>query len=499
MTALLVGTCLSAIEVTIVGTAMPTIIARLGGVSLYAWVYAAYMLTATTSVPLYGKLADLYGRKPVLLWAMGSFMVGTAACGAAWNIESLIAFRALQGLGAGGVIPISLTIAGDMHSPEERPRVQSFFSLIWGGASATGPFLGAFLVNEVSWRSVFYVNIPFGIVAMALLWLHYRDPEVRSEHGLDLPGAFLLVGGCTLLLLGLLRAPSSAVGESALEGARTTLLVGGVVLLAVFAWWEMRAKEPLFPPAVLATRVIALSAVWGALSGMVLYTLTMFIPLSVQGVQQGTPLRAGIVLLTISIGWTGSSLIAGRTVPIFGIGRHMLTSGISMVLGASLLLGIGPESGVGRAVAGMILVGVGMGTGTIAAIVAIQNQTPWHQRGVGTSALPFFRAIGGSLGVGLCGALFNSALADATGGSLLSRFQAVGIDNVDDAVRRLLDPVRRAELPEALRDDLAAAVGLAVDPVLVTVLASAAGCLLLVLWWPRPGRSASAKARQAAR
>src|SRR5690606_34349187 len=242
--AVMLGTFLAALDTSIVGTAMPTVIGQLGGMSLYSWVFSAYLLTSTTTVPLYGRLADLYGRKPLFIAAAGIFLLGSMLCGAAQSMPQLVAFRALQGLGAGGIIPVTLTIVGDLFDVEERARMQGLFSAVWGTSAVAGPTVGGFIVDYVDWRWVFYINLPFGIAATILFWLFLNEQVERKRHAIDYAGTVSLTLGVTALLVALLE-----VGEG--RAWTDPIVVGSlalaVVLLVFFVRTEQRAAEPILP------------------------------------------------------------------------------------------------------------------------------------------------------------------------------------------------------------------------------------------------------------
>jgi len=480
---------LAAIEVTIVGTAMPTIMARLGGVPYVAWVIAAYMLGATCTVPIYGRLADIYGRKRILFVGMTLFLLGSGLCGLAWNIGSLIAFRMLQGFGAGAVIPITTTIVGDLYPGEERPKALSLLSVVWGVSSVIGPYAGAYLTTEISWRAVFYVNIPFGILAMVVLWRTFHEERTPQSHQLGIWGSVLLFSGCSFLLLGLLHDPTQ-VQEGYWPFVRPAALGIGTILIAGFIAWEKRVAEPIMPRVLLQDRFVVIALIQGGLMGAVLYVLTTYIPLSVQGIRQSGPLLAGQVLLTISIGWTSSSLIAGRTIRRFGVRIHIWISAMSMCLGAYLLLQPQPDTPLLRIILAMVLIGVGMGTSALALLVAIQDRSGYQHRGIATSAITFFRHIGGALGVAVSGALFNGVV-----GSLrtsrpeeTASLQAQGIEGWMEGIRTILDPEERGRLGE-MADPVADAMAQAIVPVMWVGLGAAALYLTFMLFWPREMRS----------
>src|SRR4051794_17419091 len=251
---------LAALDATIVGTAMPTIVGELRGLSLYSWVFTVYLLTSTTSVPIYGKLADLYGRKPVLLAGSAIFVIGSALCGRAESMTALVAFRAVQGLGAGAIIPVTMTIVGDLYRVEERARVQGLLSSVWGISSLVGPAVGALFVSTIGWRWAFYVNLPVGVLATSLLYVSFHEQAERRRHRIDYLGAVLLTAGVTLLMLAL---SVESLGAAGMGG----LILVALALLALFVWVQTRAAEPLLPLGIFSERVIAISALAGFFMG----------------------------------------------------------------------------------------------------------------------------------------------------------------------------------------------------------------------------------------
>ena len=322
--ALLLGMFMSAMEMTVVSTAMPTVIGDLGGIELYSWVFTAYMLAATVPVPLCGKLADLYGRRPVLMFGLVVFLLGSAASGQARSMPGLIGFRALQGLGAAAVGPIALTVVGDIFTFHERSRMQGVFGAVWGFAGIIGPFLGGTIVHYISWRWIFYINIPFGLASIALLLAFFHENVVRSPHRLDFAGAALLTAASLGLLAG------SHGGKAALIA-----FPAAAVALAAFLAVEARAPEPVIPLGLFRQRFMAVASLTGAFIGATMMGILTFVPLFVQGVLGGSPTAAGASIAPMSIAWPVASAISGRLLPKVGfrplvwIGLAVLTAGAS--------------------------------------------------------------------------------------------------------------------------------------------------------------------------
>ena len=301
--ALFVATFLVALDTSVVSTAMPTVIGQIGGIQLYSWVFSAYLLTGTVTVPIYGKLADLFGRKPVFLVAIALFMVGSMLCGQAQTMEQLIVFRLLQGLGAGGVLPITQTVLGDVFPLEQRARITGLFSTVWGVAGLLGPGIGGFLTEHVSWRWVFYVNFPLCVLSMILIWSFLHEHLQRRRPSIDYIGAVSLSAAVALLLVGL-----QSTGNQLIQ---VVLYVLAAVLVPVFVWQERRASEPLVPLWLFRQRAIGVSTLGGLLLGVALYGQSTFLPPFVQGVMGATPTIAGFVLASSSVSWPLASAWAG--------------------------------------------------------------------------------------------------------------------------------------------------------------------------------------------
>jgi EmrB/QacA subfamily drug resistance transporter len=401
--ALLLGLFLAAMEMTVVSTAMPTVVGELGGLNLYAWAFAAYMLASTVTVPIHGKLADLHGRKPVLLAGTALFLLGSAGCGTAGSMGALVAWRAVQGLGAGAVQPVTLTIVGDLFDVRERARIQGVFGAVWGVAGLAGPVLGGWIVHALGWRWIFWVNLPFGIASALVLAFAYHERPERHAHVLDVRGALLLSVGVVALLL---AARSPAAFAAALPIA--------AVALVLFVRAERRAPEPLLPLDLFRQPVIAVSSATGALLGAAMLALVTFVPLWVQSVLGGSPTAAGGAIAPMAIGWPIASAIAGRLLPRLGYRRLLLGGLVTTALaGAVLALLLRPGVPMPLVQALTFTYGVGLGLANTPLIFAVQTAVPWTRRGVATASTMFFRTIGGTLAIGVLGGVLAHALARA--------------------------------------------------------------------------------------
>jgi EmrB/QacA subfamily drug resistance transporter len=420
---LMAALAVAALDSTVVGTAMPTIIGQLGGLSEYAWVFSAYLLASTTTVPLYSKVADMRGRKPVFLFGLTLFVVGSALCGLASSMWMLIAFRTLQGLGAGAVQPISFTIAGDIFEPRRRARMQGVFSGVWGVAAIVGPAIGGLITSTVGWPWVFEINIPIGIAAAVIIGYGLHERFERHSHRVDWWGAALLSASVVLLLFAVSEG-GSLFGWLSLQVA--AMLVGSVGLMVMFVRHARRAEEPLVDLDLLRVPVIRAGLLIGTLAGIVMFGLTTFVPPLVQGVQGGTAVQAGAVVAAMSIGWPVGSVIAGRTLHRFGARPIVLAGAALLVVGSLAVTQTARVDTLLFASAACFVTGLGMGFSSTTLLIVIQGAVPWQRRATATGLVQFSRTIGGAVGVGVMG-------------GILAAF-------VGAASSAILDPIGRAQL-----------------------------------------------------
>ena len=406
----------AALDSTVVSTAMPTIIGNLGGLSEYGWVFSAYLLASTVTVPLYSRLADMYGRKPVFMAGIALFVGGSLLCGLATSMALLIVFRTIQGLGAGAVQPIAFTIAGDVFESEQRAKIQGLFSGVWGAAAVVGPAIGSIITTTVGWRWVFFVNAPVGLMAAVLIGHFLHERVEHHRHRLDLFGAAILTLGLVSLLF-------AAVEGGQLWGWISPLTLGlvaaAVALLAAFVVFERRVAEPLIDLTLLRVPVIGAGLAIGALSGVVMFSLSTYVPPMVQGVMGGTALEAGVAVAAMSIGWPIGSIVGGRALLRFGARPTVLTGMAMLVAGTAVVTqAIRPgtlEGGLLVAALGEAITGRGMGLSATTILVMVQASVPWQRRAVATGLVQFSRTIGGAVGVGLLGGLVTAAAGNASG------------------------------------------------------------------------------------
>jgi EmrB/QacA subfamily drug resistance transporter len=411
--ALVLCVFMAALEATVVATAMPTVIAELGGIRLYGWVTSGYLLASTVSVPIYGKLADLYGRKPWLLVGIGLFLVGSMASGLSRSITLLIAFRVVQGLGAGAMLPLSLTVVSDVYSFENRGKVQGFFSGVWGVSAIVGPLLGGAIVKSLSWRWVFYVNVPVGLAAAAALLFAFHENVTPRPGRIEWPSALALTVASALLLGGA-------------EGGKAAVLVPiAAVLLFVFVRLEKRAAEPILPIALFRERLFLVSSVLTTILGGIMMGTLTYLPLFVQGVLGGTPTEAGASITPMLVVWPITSAVIGRLLARLGFRIPVVVGGV-LVAGASLGLALVVHQQASAFWLHVFtgLFGAGMGMAVPSTLIAVQTSVRWEQRGAATASSMFFRTMGGALMVG--------ALGSVLAANLMRSFPA-------DVVERLLD------------------------------------------------------------
>ncbi len=411
--AVLVAMFLGAMDSNIVATAMPTIIGLLGGISLYSWVFSIYLLFATITVPIYGKMADLYGRKPTFMVGTGIFLLGSALCAGAQSMEQLILFRAIQGIGGGCVLPISITIIGDMYNLEERAKMVALFSAIWGLASVLGPAVGGFLTEYVSWRWTFLLNLPVGLLAMGMLWVTLREKVEKRDRTIDYAGIVTLGLGSGLLMFAMLEGNRSFLSNSPVPILMYVVAIG---LLCLFIHVETKAPEPIIPLSLFRNRTIAASSVLAALVGVVIFGTTTFVPPFIQGILGGTAVTAGIAGIVLSAGWFVASTAGGRMIVRFGFRGTGLGGAIGLITGSALLVRLNESSTLNDLWICMAVMGLGLGLSSVTSILSVQSAVDWRQRGVATSSNQFFRTVGGTLGISLLGAVFNNVLVDSLHG-----------------------------------------------------------------------------------
>jgi len=422
--ALLCAVFLAAMEATAVATVMPTIIGDLGGLNHYAWVFTAYMMSSTVTVPIYGKLSDIYGRKPVLQFGIVLFLIGSLLSALSGSMMQLIIFRMIQGLGAGAIQPMGLTITGDLFKIEERVKVTAIFGTVWGVAGVLGPVIGGLIVKVLGWPWIFYVNIPFGIAsALIIQWALIESVEKKNAK-LDWLGAIFLSGAIVSTLL--------AVNDP----EHTIFFVpASLFCFIAFLLVEQRVEDPLLPLDLFSNPVISNASLVSIMLGGAMLSFVTFLPLYIEGVRRLGVFAAGMSIIPMGIGWPVASGISARLLPKVGF-RVLLRTGLCLVFAGSLFIAFSASQGLPfpALMLGMGLLGLGMGFANIPLLFSVQSSVPWNRRGVATASTLFFRTIGGTITVGMMGAILAKALRmDASlpldlANSLIGPTHGAGVD-----------------------------------------------------------------------
>jgi EmrB/QacA subfamily drug resistance transporter len=427
LAACLMATFMAAVESSIIATAIPTLVGDLGGFSLFSWVFTIYLLTQAVSIPVYGRLADLYGRKRVFYAGAGLFLVGSTLCGFAWSMIPLICFRALQGFGAGAVQPIAATILGDIYTPTERAKVQGLVSSVFGVSAVVGPSMGAFLIQHFNWPVVFWVNVPIGIAAIAMIAVFLQETVQPRRHQIDWLGSLLLLASTGALMLALVQG--GTLGPVTLAAVSAF----GVVALVVLYLHERAILEPMLPLELWKSRVIVVGSLGSGTSGAVMIGVAAFLPTYVQGAMGRSALAGGLVLGAMSVSWALASILGGRIMVRTSYRLVAVLGGIALAAGCGILLLLTPADGPWWAAFGSLIIGIGMGFCSTVFIVSVQAAVPWRQRGAATSSSMFLRFIGQSVGVSGCGAVLNATVL---------HLDPAAVHEVD----KLLEPASRAAM-----------------------------------------------------
>jgi EmrB/QacA subfamily drug resistance transporter len=465
LAACMMATFTAAIEGTIVATAMPTIVNVLGGGELYSWVFSAFLLAQAVTIPIYGRLADLYGRKSVFVIGSGLFLIGSALCGLANSIVTLIVFRAVQGCGAGAVQPIAYTIVGDIYTPVERARIQGMLSATFGVAAISGPLVGTLLVHAGTWRFVFWANIPIVIAAIAMVSIFLHADVVGRRHRIDVVGALWLVVGIGALIAAADRWREMGWLDTSIA------LAGGAAALVLLGLHERHAPEPMLPPILWRNPIIVIGG-FGALSvGMTIMSVTAFIPPFVQAAMGRDAGAAGTVIGTMLIVWMLGSIVGGRLMVRIPYRVTGCVGAALIIAGAALLVALTPRSSLGLALAGVSILAFGLGFCNTTWIVSVQTRVRFEERGSATSVVMFMRFLGQAFGAAIGGIIlsfgFRLRSTDAAGalGQLL-----------DPHAATLLGAADMARLEQATADALRG----------VFVMTAVLGCITLLLAWRLP-------------
>jgi EmrB/QacA subfamily drug resistance transporter len=465
--ALLLVLLLASLDQTIVSTALPTIVGDLGGLSHLSWVVTAYLLASTVSGPLYGKLGDLYGRKIVLQVAIVLFLIGSALCGQSQSMTELIAFRALQGLGGGGLLVTAMAAIGDIIPPRDRGRYQGFFGAVFGVATVIGPLLGGFFVDNLTWRWIFYVNLPLGLIALAVIAVAFQPRTEHVHHRIDYLGAAVLsVGLSAIVLFTSLGGTSYSWGSPFM----IALIVTGVVMLILFPLVEHRASEPILPNALFRNRIFVVASAVGFIIGLALFGAVTFLPLYLQVVKGHSPTVSGLLITPMMAGLLVTSIASGNLISRYGHYRPFPIAGTAIAtVGLFLLSQIGVATSTGYVALGMVVLGLGLGMTMQVLVLAVQNAVDYRYLGVATSGSTLFRQIGGSIGVSAFGAIFSNNLAHELASRIPRSFH----------VPTAANPAVVRQLPAAIKGPYIAAFSAALQPVFAVAAAVALVAFLL--------------------
>lgn len=416
LASLMMTSALVSLDVTVLATAVPAIVTDLGGFNQFPWLFSIYLLAQAVTTPIYAKLSDLVGRKPIILFGIVLFLVASVLCGLAWSMPALIAFRALQGLGAGAVQPMGITIAGDIYTVAERARVQGYLASVWATSSVLGPLLGGLFSALDIWRFVFFINVPVGLLAMLLLVKFFHEKVERRRHRIDYAGAALLAIAMSLIILALLEGGQGWAWDS--WQSIGSFAVGGV-LLAIFVFVERRASEPILPLWMFSRRLVLTTMLVSFAVGAVLLGLTSYLPTYLVGSLGISPLLAAVGIGALTLGWPIAASVSGRLFYLrIGFKRTAIIGFTIVVASTSLLAALsGTPSILLVAVVGFCA-GVGLGLSTAPTLIAAQASVPWHERGVVTGGNMFARSIGSAVGVAVFGAIANSIFGAVSGDGL---------------------------------------------------------------------------------
>ena len=477
LVALMLSMALVAMDTTIVATAIPQVVGDLGGFSLVGWVFSVYLLTQTVTIPVYGKLADLYGRKPVLLVGIVVFLTGSALSAAAWNMVALILFRGLQGLGAGSIGATVNTIAGDLYDVRERGRVQGWLSSVWGVSAVVAPALGGAFAEYVTWRWIFLVNLPIGAFALTLIMRDLRERVQRRSHRIDYAGSILLLVSAGMLIFGLLQG-GTAWSWTSLPSVLVFVVAACAAAAAVLV--ERRATEPIMPSWLWGRRLTGGACIASAVAGLLIIGLSTFLPVWAQSVLGLNAVAAGFVLATMSITWPLASSLSSRVYLRIGFRDTALVGGLLTVAAGGVFSATPESAGVWQPVVGSALMGAGLGLVTTSLIVGLQSTVGWSQRGVVTGGVIFSRFLGQSLGAAVFGAVTNAVLLHRLTSAPASLHGSLPT-NVD-GVSRIF---HGGHASSGVRDYLRAAVHASTHAVFVGLLIAAALTVLLLAFVPR--------------
>ncbi|HLQ96957.1 MAG TPA: MDR family MFS transporter [Pseudogracilibacillus sp.] len=478
LTSLIIAMFMAAIEGTIVATAMPSIVGDLGGFSLYSWVFSSFLLMNAVTTMIYGKLSDLFGRKPIFMIGVIIFLIGSILSGFATSMIMLIVFRFVQGLGAGAVQPIAMTIVGDMYTVKERAKIQGYLSSVWGISAIIGPLAGGFIVRYSDWAWIFWMNIPLGIIGMIGVGFFLHESLEKTERSVDYAGAglfFIAISSLMLLFI------ESGEGWKWVSLPSLALLALFIVGMTSFIWWQTKAKSPMMPLHLWKDRLIAFANLATLTSGAIMIGLSSFLPTYVQGVMGETAVVAGFTLTMMSVGWPLASTFAGYIFLKIGYRMTALLGGISLFTGSLFFITMDVAKGPVWAGIGSFVIGLGMGLTATTFIVAIQNHVDWKTRGVATASNMFMRMIGSSLGAALLGGVLNTQLNRYLG----NEDSELGQELSANSANTVLDSSVTSNMSEEALDLLKEGLDMALHGVYWGIFVFAVITLVLTIFLPK--------------
>jgi len=464
--AVMASMAMVAIEATIVSTVMPQIASELGGLHLYSWVFASFLLAQTAMTVVFGKLADVYGRKPIMFAGIAIFLVGSLLAGFSWSMPAMIWFRLIQGVGAGAIQPVALTIVADLYPARERGKIQGWLASVWAVSAVLGPMIGALIVQKLSWAWIFWINVPIGIAAAALFWAFLHEAPVTRRSAIDVAGAALFTLGVAALMIALTEVGLGSAGYAAAWSAVF------LVTLALFVWQERRAADPMVSFKLWGARIIATVNAGQLLAGMVLIAITTFLPMFVQVVLGRSSVTAGLTLTMVMLGWPMGATITSRIFPRVGLWRTLAAGSVLIPLGAAVFVLLGAGSTPLLPGVGSFILGLGMGLLSLSSLILIQETVAPAERGIATASNIFARNLGSALGAAFFGAVFNLGLTGSGSGAAFS----------DEQLRQLLQGATSTAAGDAA---LKAALEHSLHITFVMMLVVALGVLALLKLLPR--------------
>lgn len=449
LASVMLSTALVAIDTTILATAVPAVVEDLGGFTQFPWLFSTYLLAQAVTTPIYGKLADVFGRKPLMLLGIGLFVLGSVLCALSWSMTALIVFRAVQGLGAGAIQPAGVTIMGDIYSVAERAVAQSYVAGVWATAAVVGPTLGGIFSEHLSWRWIFWINVPLGLLAAVVLARRFHEPAADARTGrrpIDVVGAVLLAAAAVLVLLGLLEG---GIRWAWWSPAGVAIFVAAAVLLAAFLAVERRVADPVLPLWVFRDRVLNAATIGAFVVGMVMLGVTSYVPVYAQRVLGAGAIVAGLAVAALAIGWPIAASTAGRFYLRWGFRPCLLAGAVFGLAGTGTIALVGPDSPVWLLALGCLVLGLGLGYVASPGIVAAQSAVAWRNRGVATGTNMFARSVGSAVGVAVFGAVANGVVAARLGGGHTAGdvdLEGLPVDVLDPALHAVFVGVLLASL-----------------------------------------------------